>query len=355
MSASGGRRGGSARRSGKARAPAWAQLDDESLLDLRFCELGLDLENARLQAGMRQLDAELAARGIAFRPHYWLADEWFSPDGVPGIAIPFYLAHPRLAALERRQMHEVEGGNWRWLMRILRHEAGHAVDTAYGLRRRRAWREVFGKASQRYPTRYRPRPASRRFVLHLGLWYAQSHPTEDFAETFAVWLKPRSRWRSEYRGWPAMQKLLYVDRTMGEITQLPVPEVSREQVEPIGENTRTLRQHYRRRQGRYPDSASRVYDLQLHRIFPRGSEQPSLPSAAGFLRESATRLRREMVRHAGVHPYLASHVLRTAVERARRLDLRVRADGAGRDTLVLAALERIILDTLLRNREDFAL
>jgi hypothetical protein len=192
-------------------------------------------------------------------------------------------------------------------------------------------------------------------VLHLDPFYAQSHPAEDFAETFAVWLKPRSRLRSEYRGWPAMQKLLYVDRTMGEITQLPVPEVSREQVEPIGENTRTLRQHYRRRQGRYPDSASRVYDLQLHRIFPRGSEQPSLPSAAGFLRESATRLRREMVRHAGVHPYLASHVLRTAVERARRLDLRVRADGAGRDTLVLAALERIILDTLLRNREDFAL
>ena len=110
----------------------------------------------------------------------------------------FYLVHPRLQRLERRFMHEVEGGNDKWLMRILRHETGHAIDTAFGLRRRKAWRDTFGKASRRYPSRYSPRPASRRFVLHLGHWYAQSHPTEDFAETFAVWLPRNSRWRSQY-------------------------------------------------------------------------------------------------------------------------------------------------------------
>ena len=143
-----------------------------------------------------------------------MSEEWFSPDGIPGIAIPFYLAHPRLQRLERRLMREVEGGNDKWLMRILRHETGHAIDTAFGLRRRKSWRDTFGKASRRYPSRYSPRPASRRFVLHLGHWYAQSHPTEDFAETFAVWLPRYSRWRSQYAGWPALRKLEYVDETM---------------------------------------------------------------------------------------------------------------------------------------------
>jgi hypothetical protein len=112
---------------------------------------------------------------------------------------------------------EVEGGNRPWLMRILRHEAGHALDTAYRLRRRRRWRDVFGPASLPYPERYRARPGSRRYVHHLGGWYAQAHPTEDFAETFAVWLAPRSGWRRQYAGWPALGKIEMVDELMSEV------------------------------------------------------------------------------------------------------------------------------------------
>ena len=134
-------------------------------------------------------------------------EEWFSPDGVPGIAVPFYLAHPRLMRLERKMTREVEGSNVNWLMRILRHEAGHAIDSAYRLRRRAHWRALFGPASEPYRARYRARPASRHHVQHLGDWYAQSHPTEDFAETFAVWLTPRSGWQRRYASWPALRKL----------------------------------------------------------------------------------------------------------------------------------------------------
>src|SRR5690606_6795849 len=138
---------------------------------------------------------ELERRHIKLRPHVWLAEEWFAADGVPGIAIPFYLAHPRLIKLEQRQMLEVEGGTRDECMRILRHEAGHALDTAYRIRRRKQWREVFGPASKKYPEYYHAKPYSKNYVLHLDSWYAQSHPSEDFAETFAVWLKPDSRWR----------------------------------------------------------------------------------------------------------------------------------------------------------------
>src|SRR5713226_10070042 len=142
---------------------AWETLTDDQLLSLRFCDLHLTIAGTDLELAIERLYRELATRGIRFRPHCWLAQEWFSPDGVPGIAIAFYLAHRRLMSIERRLMREVEGGNRNWLMRILRHEAGHAIDSAYRLRRRSLWRSVFGPASLPYPDTYRPRPGSRRF------------------------------------------------------------------------------------------------------------------------------------------------------------------------------------------------
>jgi hypothetical protein len=337
------------------RAPAWTELDDEALLDLRFCDLRLSLANSRLEPSIERLYGELARKGVRFRPHVWLAEEWFSPDGIPGIAIPFYVAHPRLIRLERRFMHEVEGGNDKWLMRILRHETGHAIDTAFGLRRRKAWRETFGKASRRYPSRYSPRPGSRNFVLHLGHWYAQSHPTEDFAETFAVWLPPRSRWRSQYADWPALAKLEYVDRVMGELHGQRPANLDRRVVEPLAENTRTLREHYRRKQARYALDTRRSYDRPLLRVFVPREARPRAVAASRFLREMRPQLARLLVRRARMHPYLVNHVMRTAVQRARVLDLRLKAGQRRSKREVLEMHERIMMEMLLRDRENYAL
>jgi hypothetical protein len=337
------------------RQPAWTRLDDEALLDKRFCELRLGLSGTWLEDRIRRLYGELADKGIRFRPHFWLSEEWFSPDGVPGIAIPFYLAHPRLMRLERRLMHEVEGGNDKWLMRILRHETGHAIDTAFALRRRKAWRRTFGKASSRYPSRYFPRPASRKFVLHLGHWYAQSHPTEDFAETFAVWLPKRSRWRSQYQGWPAQAKLEFVDETLRAIEGRRAVNLSRAAVEPLAENTRTLREHYRRKQARYELDLTRSYDRRLLRVFGRPDSFPDGLSASRFLREIKPQLRRLLVRRARMHPYIVSHVMRTAIRRARVLDLRLKTSQRQTKRDVLGTLERIMLEMLLRDRENYAL
>ncbi len=118
-----------------ARTAAWPRLADEDLLGVRLRDLNLRFDST-LARCVRRLYAELERAGLKFRPHCWLAEEWFSPDGIPGIAIPFYLSHARLRRLERRMMREVEGGNTNWMMRILRHEAGHAIDSAYRLRRR---------------------------------------------------------------------------------------------------------------------------------------------------------------------------------------------------------------------------
>jgi hypothetical protein len=337
------------------REPAWTRLDDEALLDLRFCDLRLSLARSGLDVAIDRLYGELRLKDIRFRPHLWLSEEWFSPDGIPGIAIPFYLAHPRLKRLERRFMHEVEGGNDKWLMRILRHETGHAIDTAFGLRRRKSWRETFGKASRPYPTRYSPRPGSRRFVLHLGHWYAQSHPTEDFAETFAVWLPRNSRWRSQYADWPALRKLEYVDATMSALHGRRAASLSRDVIEPLAENTRTLREHYRRKQRRYEIDTTRWYDRRLLRVFGTAADYPDAPQASRFLRKVRPQVERLMIRRARMHPYLVRHVLRTATQRARLMNLRLRHNQRDSKREVLVMLERILLDMLLRDRENYAL
>ena len=330
-------------------------MTDDELLRLSFRDLPLSRTRGRVADHMRRLHRELKGRGLRFLPHFWYAEEWFSPDGVPGIAVPFYLAHPRLRRLERRLMKEVEGGNSNWLMRILRHETGHAIDTAFGLRRRKTWRDTFGKASRRYPSRYSPRPASRRFVLHLGHWYAQSHPTEDFAETFAVWLPRRSRWRSQYAGWPALRKLQYVDATMRNLHGKRAVCLNREVIEPLADNTRTLREHYRRKQRRYELNTARTYDRRLLRVFGTAEDHPASPQASRFLRKVQPQVERLMIRRARMHPYLVQHVLKIATQRARVMNLRLSRNQRDTKRAVLVMLERIMLEMLLRDRENYAL
>ena len=129
---------------------------------MRMCDLPVRIEGTPLADRIEQLGSELAARGLRFRPHFWLSDEWFTPDGVPGVAIPFYLAHPRLMRLERKQMLEVEGGTEAWCMKILRHEAGHAIDNAYRLRRPQALSRGVRPAGRCHiPKYYRPSPTAR--------------------------------------------------------------------------------------------------------------------------------------------------------------------------------------------------
>ena len=305
-------------------AADWAAWDDERLLALRFGDLELPL-GAELEQRTGQLYAELEARGIVFRPHFWLSDEWFTPDGVTGVAIPFYLAHPRLARLELHQMLEVEGGNVEWCMKILRHEAGHALENAYHLRRRRKRRELFGSTREQYPEFYSPRPYSKSFVIHLDSWYAQAHPDEDFAETFAVWLTPDSEWRARYADWPALRKLEYVDELMRELAGKPPPVTLVEEVDPLPSLRQTLRRHYEKKREHYGVNRPEFYDRDLRRLFSDAAEHARHPTAASFL----TRIRREMRQLCGrwtnEYQYTIDRVLGDMIARSRELNLRLAA------------------------------
>ena len=301
----------------------WHKLKDEELLDLRICDLGLSIRRTPLEDRIVRLYAELAERGLRFRPHVWLSEEWFSPDGVPGFAIPFYLAHPRLARLERAQMLEVEGGTEKECMAIMRHEAGHAISNAFGLHRRRRWRELFGRFTVPYPEAYTPDPNSREFVLHLGAWYAQAHPAEDFAETFAVWLAPHSRWRKRYVSWPAMKKLRYMEELMRELRGERPPNKSRAKVEPLSEIKKTLREHYRRKHRHYSFQWPAYYDRDLKRIFLTDELHRPGPTATSLLRRHRKELRHLVADVTGVHHYVVDQVLKNIIDRCKTLRLRV--------------------------------
>jgi len=222
------------------------RLDDAALLAMRACNLPVRLEGV-LAWRVGRLHRELKTRGIVALPHTWLSEEFFTPDGVLGFAIPFYLAHRRLMRLERAQMLEVEGAGEVESRRIFRHEAGHCLDEAYAFYQRDRYRELFGDAGQEYPTSYKPKPESSDYVINLAGWYAQGHPVEDFAETFAVWLNPYCDWRSDYQRWPlALRKLEYVDEIMREIAGKPPIKADRHEVEPLRTLTHPLREIMRK-------------------------------------------------------------------------------------------------------------
>lgn len=332
----------------------WADYDDDDLLNLRFSSLRLRLKHSLVWPEVERLRDELERRGIRFRPHVWLSTEWFSPDGIPGFAIPFYLAHPRLRQLERNIMGDVEGGSRKWRLRILRHETGHAIDNAYRLRRRADWRRVFGPASKPYPDDYSPRPRSNRYVLHIGHWYAQSHPTEDFAETFAVWMQPKARWRRDYADWPAVRKLEFVDELMDEIATGPPKHRDRTVRDPLAGVDQTLGEHYLAKQSRYGGSERR-YDKWMARVFVPRAMRRRAPGASRFVREIEPQLRRLLVRRARLHPYYVDHAIRIVTQRAHQLDLVLRGPRRESKRPVVRLHERIVLDILQRNRENYAL
>ncbi len=316
-------------------------MSDDELLDLRFCDLQLKLQTSPLVESVRRLHLELSQRNLRFKPHCWLSTEWFSPDGVPGIAIPFYLAHPKLAALEEGQVLDVEGGNPRWCMQLLRHEAAHALDSAFRLHRKKRWRETFGSFTEPYPKFYQPRPYSKRYVLHLGLWYAQSHPAEDWAETFAVWLDPESSWRSRYQGWPALKKLEYVDELMAQIAGKTQAVRCREHVESLASLRTSLREHYERKKARYRLHHPSFYDRDLRRLFPPLTEGEKGKAAAGVLRKLRPELRKRIARWTGEYQYTIDQLLRQMIRRCEAMDVRYcrDEDETKQDALIMLTVQ----------------
>ncbi len=319
-----------------------AGMSDRGVLGLRFCDLDLKIEGTALARRVERLLGELGARGLRFRPYVWVSGEWMTPVGLTGFGIPFYLCHPRLTRMERKMMFEAEGSTERECMKILRHETGHAIQNAYGLNRRKRWRELFGRSSEVYPETYQPRPYSRRFVQHIDDWYAQSHPDEDFAETFAVWLAPKSAWRRRYAGWPALKKLEYVDELMGEIAGRKPLVSTRARQDSIATMRGTLGAHYDERQELYATDHPAFHDQHLRKLFPQEMATGKTRSAGAFLRAHRKELRRLVSYWTGQYQYMIDQVLGEMIERGDELGLRAsreNEEGLAREAAIMLTVQ----------------
>jgi len=300
-----------------------SDVSDETLLATRLCDLPIKLEGTLMERRVKRLHRELETRNIFALPHAWLSEEFFNPDEVLGFAIPFYLAHPRLMRLERNQMLEVEGAGEAECRRIFRHEAGHAIDDAYELHTRPRYRALFGDPAAPYPASYKPHPESRDYVINLANWYAQAHPVEDFAETFAIWLNPHIEWRVDYRGWPALEKLDYVDELMREIAIRSPLNSDKTEIEPLRKLRRTLGEHYTEKRQYFAWDWPDNYDQDLRRIFSDDPKDMDAPTATRFLRKMRGHLRTGIADGTGVHAYAVDQLLRKMIARAQKLGLRV--------------------------------
>ena len=302
-----------------------------SLLTRKISDLGLSIRGSLVERLAEQLYEELAAKGLVFKPPVYLSDQWGCPEGTPIIGVPFYLADPDLSRLEEEVSVEVEGEGD--VMRYLRHEAGHAFNYAYRLYDRGDWRQTFGPYSRPYRERFRANPFSRAYVRHILGWYAQKHPDEDFAETFAVWLTPGLDWRGDYEGWPALAKLEYVDRVLRDVgDETPEAPAPTEDDLPVEAMHYTVAEHYQEADETLPIEDERHFDGDLRTVFAAGDEAPAGEGADAFIR----RHRREIVGRISYWTGETATVVRAFVDlmatRAGSLGLRVR--GLDASTLI---------------------
>jgi hypothetical protein len=328
----------------------WAALGDDELLEKRISHLGLKLEATELQPLIQQLYDELAAKGQVFMPPCHVGDEWFVPVGIPAIFVPFFLVNERLRKLERKMILEVEGETPEWFMKLMRHEAGHAYSYAFQLYKKKRWQQTFGLASTEETEFYRPRPYSRSYVVHLDDWYAQSHPDEDFAETFAVWLTPGLDWRERYKGWGALQKLEYVDELMRSLAGKPPVHQPAYRVADYDFLNVKLKNHYAKKRKLYEDSYPDFYDNDLRNLFAAGPDVPGRIKASMYLRHRRRQLMESVCQWTNENKYRVNKLLSRLIERCNQLDLHVKAEDHQLDLRVSAYVTTLVMNFLFTGK-----
>lgn len=293
------------------------------ILERRICDFELQIEGRALERVIERFRGELAAAGITqVKPVFYLSDEWGVPEGTVAIGIPFYLADDQLFRLHGQRGAIVEGEGEEDILRYLRHEMGHVVNYAYRLFATDAWTALFGAMSLPYEEEYPVVPFSPDFVRHLPGSYAQKHPDEDWAETFAVWMTPGLDWRELYADAPgALRKLEYCEHVMAQLRHQP-PLVTRVEIDDeVRRITRTLHDYY-------VDIDALVHvprslDGDLQSIFRQKEPgQPELAEAAELLRRHQRALAVSVYRWTAVPPEFVLRLIAYLISRAQALALR---------------------------------
>ena len=304
-----------------SRTYPWEKLSDNDLLELRFCDLELKIEGSRIEPLIHELYLELELKKIKFRPHVWISEDWFAMDGIPGIAVPFYVLHKRFSQLCKKMQLEDEGYNKKEAIKLLRHETGHAIDNAYKLRLSRQRQTLFGLSSTEYPESYSPENISANYVSHLNPWYAQAHPDEDWAETFAMWLTPNSRWRELYKNTMAYNKLEFMDKVMGTLRDKEPLVLKKNQPGDISNSRRKLKTFFQEK----IESLKAEPDLNLipsaYFIFSGDSKFRSKKRADQFLKQNRDLICKKVAQWTGHNSYTVKSIYTQFTKNCKTLNL----------------------------------
>ena len=275
------------------------------LLKTPLCKLDLTMEDSLVSDCIAQLKRELTSSGVHIDLIFWISDEWFCPDGTTGVAFPFYLLDQSLLDLEKEFIGHAEGETREYCMKLLRHEVAHAIDNAYSLRTCLERKTLFGDCSTPYPSEYTRRPFSKSFVKNLDHNYAQAHPEEDWAETFAVWLDPKSNWKRIYKDWPAIKKLNYVNKKMKELKKENCI-ICHETLDEISTLPITLRGYLNKRSKLLNKYKSPLFGRNLNRIFSVGSKR----KATQFLQTREREICQKVAKSTNQYHYIVRDVFK---------------------------------------------
>jgi hypothetical protein len=304
-------------------------------------DLGLTIVGTPLDKVLQDFQQELKQRRLTrVEPKFYLSTEWGVPFGTINIAIPFYLARTNLTKLHADCGGLVEGTGPADILRYLRHEMGHVFNYAYKLYEEAEWVRHFGDIDQEYVEEYRPRPFHPDYVHHLPGWYAQKHPDEDWAETFAIWLTPDFDWRRRYVTTPvALAKLEYCDRTMNLLRDrepLVQDEELDEDVSELGSSLDDFYQEHAPPGGEAPpevdDALQTIFGDLPAAVDPSARERHS---AAVLIRRLEHTLATEVFRWTAYFPERTRVLLRRLAERAEALHLVYPAEREADATVAL--------------------
>ncbi|MBU0468690.1 MAG: hypothetical protein KKD07_07205 [Candidatus Omnitrophica bacterium] len=300
-------------------------ISEEELLDIRINELPLKIEGTWLSECIAQLYKELEEKGISFRPQCYLADEWLTPKDQTCIGIPFFLAHSTLIRIEKKYMIDAEGDTKTMCMKLLRHEAGHALLHAYKLNKRKSWQKIFGHSSLEYSDSYKYRPYSKNFVRHLDGYYAQYHPEEDFVETFAVWLSPQNNWRERYKGWNVIKKLEYVDKLINDIKSKKPIVTEGKQYWQMSTLRISLNKFYKKKRHYWAEEFPDFHDAFLKRVFSEPDEENNKMKkrldAAKIIRKYRISVIKTVSKYSGEKKFVISDLVKDIQKRSMDLKL----------------------------------
>jgi hypothetical protein len=302
--------------------PSKPSFRESNLFEAPIRDLKLAIEQTRLAPVIEEFLGELKAKGVTrVVPKFHLSTEWGVPFGTVVIGIPFYLARPELTELHGEEVGHIEGLSRADTLRYLRHEMGHVINYAYKLYDDEAWVKLFGSITQPYLEDYRPQPFSRRYVRHLPGWYAQKHPDEDWAETFAVWMTPDHDWQADYSRWPsALAKLKYCEATMARLNQQDPLVTSTELDEDVGELKYSLKDFYRNLPAEADSAAGLDGDLRAifddHALLPDGEPAGDTRPAGPLIRSLERALMADVYQWTGHFPERTRTLVRQLAQRA---------------------------------------